>query len=803
MTPLTGAAVRAHVTRAATALSPLWPLTSFIAVNPLAGHEERPFDQLNALTGMIATRREADYRREYQTGAITEDSLREAVRCEVPELSALRTPSATGAPTGLDLAVAALLHAPIDDAAPPPEREPSDADRYLCDLLSRLLGDPIYQPTRSGGLYTRYRSLAAQDRALPRAARRRLAALPEDPAVAIGESVRALGWDDGALERHLTAELQQLPGWASHLAWRATHTGDATLTDYLAIRLTLHRALGEFGSDPGAGGQTPASAEARNPATAEWAARVAEHCIPHPDADIVRLVLAFLTPARRRLIWQVALEAGYRTDLMARLDVPTSQAEPDAQLLFCIDVRSEGLRRHLETSPRVHTLGIAGFFGIPLSYRAPGGSSAREQYPALLSAGVAVTEQFLDPLAGARHLEQEKARAGAAHARETTAGAPLAMFTWAEVTGWLAGFGALSRTLLRPRRSNRPTAASTVDICARMTVEDQAAYAEASLRMVGLTAFAPVVVLVGHKATTQNNLYQAALDCGACGGNPGGVNARAAAAIFNNTDVRSLLARRGVSIDAGTVFIAAEHDTTTDALTILDQHLIPDSHRRRVDELQAHATVAADALTRERAADVPGARPSASPRRLRDRAADWAEMYPELGLANNAALIIAPRSVTRGADLRRRVFLHDYDPAADLDGSGLVNIMTAPLIVAHWINAQYYFSTVDPDRHGAGNKTLHNPIGDLGVMSGHSGDLRTGLPWQSVATAYGLLHTPLRLSVFVQAPLEQVAAIIAATDSLRRLLDGGWISLHARALSDAAWQRYGTYGFTPDERTHS
>ena len=83
--------------------------------------------------------------------------------------------------------------------------------------------------------------------------------------------------------------------------------------------------------------------------------------------------------------------------------------------------------------------------------------------------------------------------------------------------------------------------------------------------------------------------------------------------------------------------------------------------------------------------------------------------------------------MTAGRYLEGRSFLHTYDASHDPDGKVLETIMTAPLVVAHWISAQYYFSTVDPEAFGAGDKLLHNVVGDVGVIYGESGDLRVGL----------------------------------------------------------------------------
>lgn len=63
------------------------------------------------------------------------------------------------------------------------------------------------------------------------------------------------------------------------------------------------------------------------------------------------------------------------------------------QAAFCIDVRSEVFRRHLEAqSPHIHTLGFAGFFGLPIRYEPLGTDLQRPQLPGLLSPAMTVTD---------------------------------------------------------------------------------------------------------------------------------------------------------------------------------------------------------------------------------------------------------------------------------------------------------------------------------------------------------------------------------------------------------------------------
>ena len=54
-----------------------------------------------------------------------------------------------------------------------------------------------------------------------------------------------------------------------------------------------------------------------------------------------------------------------------------------------------------------------------------------------------------------------------------------------------------------------------------------------------------------------------------------------------------------------------------------------------------------------------------------------------MGLVNNAAFVVAPRTHTRGVNLQGRSFLHDCDYTRDTAGSVLELIMTAPMVVTH------------------------------------------------------------------------------------------------------------------------
>lgn len=798
--------IRARVARAADDVVPQWPLESFIAVNPLAAAEGGRFeDAAQSAPGVALTRAVHDYVDDFRAGRISEASLRSALLERGPELGSVASGSiGSWGMSALELIVAELTRLPAAvDADQHGASAPARLDELMAHWLAAYLDpEPLWpMPGRELGFFRAWRLIVRHDPAVPRSARRALARIPESPDAVLAESLHRLAIDDDNAEVALRAELAQLPGWVAHIKWRADHVGDIDLTSYLAVRFAVRSALGMTEAPivvPAVGvvGDDPFAR----------AAALATLLERDDDLAAVARILMLHPVDQHAFTWQRAAELEYSSSLIAQLGSGDGEPmqRPISQVVLCIDPRSEGLRRQLERSPGIATLGFAGFFAVPMRYTSADARGSVDSLPALLSPRHSVTEVSVDAREGelrASRMRLRDAVAGGIHRGESVSAAGFAL---AETSGWFMGLASLARTFA-PAATARfagsvgrvPEAPALLTVDRAFSLEERTLIAEAAVRMMGITSFAPLVVFGGHASSTTNNLFQSALDCGACGGNPGSPNARAAAAIFNDPAVRAGLVEHGILIPDDTWFVAAEHNTVTDELTVLDRHLVPQVHLDALADFDLRSSAASDRLVRERAAALPGATARTRLSRVRERADDWAEVYPEWGLARNAAMIIGPRSLTRGVDLGRRVFLHSYDAACDPNSEGLESILTAPLVVAQWINHQYYFSALNPDTLGAGTKTLHNAIGGIGVLQGQSGDLMRGLPWQSVGFGEMLVHEPLRLSVIVEAPLERVGAIIARNQVLRSLFENNWISLTARDDQASEWHRYGPYGWEP------
>ncbi|WP_277243334.1 DUF2309 domain-containing protein [Mycolicibacterium obuense] len=811
------AQLRSDIRLAARALPTHYPLGTFIAVNPLAGLQTMPFEQAvrraSDVYGMRGTLPEELYRALYRQGRVTDADLDDVLIRRHPNLADEPDLNVGGATTtAIELLRADLLHG---DTAPQPLRRfvthaerasaaiAADIDAHAATWCAAFLGGGSWpMPGRDKGFYPAWRDLVRTERTLPRAVRRQMIAIPERADDAILRALDALGVGDDERVTYLQAHLTRLPGWAAHIQWGADRATGIDLLQYLAMRLSYEAAfVREPSPAPAQEPRRPSTPTARDRAALLLATSIGA-AVPESELTAAARILAAMPVAAREMVWQQAFESHYQNRLLTALADATLPARTRAhtQLVTCIDTRSEGLRRHLESHGGYETLGFAGFFAVAIRFTGLLGGDSADLCPVLISPNHDVHEHAAANPARQIRGATELAAAETAfhHAKHSLTGP----FTLAEAAGWLAAPLAAAKTAApatvgkfrhRLRDLIAPSTATVLAIDG-MPLGERVLFAQTVLQSIGLVRdFGRLLVLCGHHSTTENNPYQASLDCGACGGQGGGPNARTAALILNDPAVRDELRSAGIDVPAQTLVVAAVHDTATDRVTVLDHHLIPSSHRDDIARLEADLARTGEALAAERCAELPGAprrRSSArAARHVASRSLDWAQVYPEWGLAGNAAFIIAPREISAGIDLQRRAFLHSYDADVDVDGTALETIMTAPLVVAQWINCQYYFSTVAPDTFGAGSKTIHNVVGDAGVLSGHVGDLRLGLPRQSVRFGDRLIHEPQRLLAVIQAPLSRIDTVIERNPALRQLFDNDWVALAARENSHDSWRR--------------
>ncbi len=743
--------ILAAADHAGRAIPPLWPLASSVAVNPFLGQTSEPLAtvaaRLRRVAGCAVTLPRAHYAAQIAAGEVTDADLAAAL-----------------ADAGHPLSLATLKEA-ARVAAPPPGALPTVADLAAAasgtdwpGLIAERCGhfaasyfdqgQALWPLATERGVYAAWRAVATHDLTPEIAGLYGFAAtvaeLPDTAEAAIARAVATLGVPEAALPTYFHALLTTLGGWAQvarYRLWQAELGGgdDAHLTGLLAVRLVWEEALWRrFGGAIGDG----------------WRAALAGHARRvEPDAD-----------DRIDAVLQGATEHAYRRRLLPLLGgkaVPA--ARPALQAAFCIDVRSEVLRRALEgVDPGIATLGFAGFFGLGVGHRRSASDTLEARLPVLLTPGVGSTAS-----APGDDTARIKARGKRAWGRFKLAA--ISSFAFVEAAGPLY-VGKLVGDALALRKpaagEPAPRFDPPLDDATRATI------AETVLRAMSLTdGFARLVIVAGHGASATNNPHLSALHCGACGGYPGDVNARLLAGLLNDPAVRTALAARGIVIPRDTWVAGALHDTTQDVVTVFADD-VPASHAADVAQARRWFAAAGAVTRRERAARLPG-------RGVARRASDWAEVRPEWGLAGCAAFVAAPRARTAGRDLQGRVFLHDYDWRRDEGFGVLTLILTAPVVVASWISLQYYGSAVAPATFGGGNKLLHNVSGGIGVVEGNGGLLRAGLPSQSVDDGEALVHTPLRLTVVVEAPCDAIGDILGRHDGVRALFDNEWLDLIA------------------------
>lgn len=800
-------------------IAPVWPLQDYVAVNPYLGFSDQNIldarQNLRKLSQLELMMPLNYYRQAFARGVVSIEDIDAAIDELVADgvegaeqlgrneiVSRLQSGSSDSPGQAADSTARILkTYAEMVD-----QITGSDWNRTILDEISKHCsahydqGQSLWSsPWQDLTLYEAWRATVQYDLNYEMLGvsgfRQLVSQLPQDPWFALVELLKQLNVPHTMWAEFLLCESFAMPGWSAWMNYcqqQAQREGSENV-EYpalLVMRLAYEVSLAQ-----------------EIDLHVNWASyetRLRQDQSQTAAADLTRYALLRAT--------EIALRNQMLGNMVNRKDDRTTRRDSEtrqlAQMVFCIDVRSERIRRNLEaSSSRIETFGFAGFFGMPIEMVPLGEEEGTAQVPALASPRFKVYEKVgeYDSSQENEFVEKRSLIRSIRKSWKEFQTSAVSSFSFVEATGFLYAFSLIRRafgigTATECRydglsSKDRHLVAPSLDRLAEQDVdlEQLTELAESVLRGIGITDnFARLIVLCGHGSKSENNPLNAGLECGACGGHSGRDNARFAAQLLNQQEIRDSLGERGIDIPDDTLFVPALHNTTTDEIDFPDTRHIPESHSHDLIELQESSRTASLRTRCERLSQLPGP----SPDDLFRRSRDWSEVRPEWGLAGNAAFIAAPRSQTSVQSLEGRAFLHSYDFRQDPDFKVLEQIMTAPMVVAHWINMQYYASTVDPDYFGSGNKTIHNVTGQFGILSGNGGDLMTGLPMQSVHDGKEFRHEPVRLLCVLVAPRVAIEAIIARHQLLKDLVTNGWLQLvavdddmHYRFTEQQVWDQ--------------
>lgn len=656
-----------------------------------------------------------------------------------------------------------------------------------------------------------------------------------DPIQSIQESLEKMGVEPEGWDAYVSASALALRGWAGMIHQVESRPDKVTypvcpgsLNEFLAVRLILDRcaadaAMKDLGlsdlslkkmfSDYVPTGLDRGSLETRRAflifqvaQIRGWEPSLLLRLSKEEWSGLIQELEAF-NDFERRKIFHLAYERRFRVETLDAVQKRAEQSwkagsdQVEFQVVCCIDDREESFRRGLEEKyPEAETFGAAGFFSVPMYYRA-----ITDAHFTPLCPPVIVPKHYVRETAsagkGEDHEKFQKIRnwIGSANHRlhlgaQGLVGGIITGILGAVATAPLVAGVMAPRSMSRLRKLAHSIVAKppTTDVVFERTsndpgtkpdqlgfkTEEMANMVERLLNDIGLSKkLAPLVVIVGHGSSSLNNPHEAAYDCGACGGARGGPNARVFALMANDTQVRKLLKERGIDIPDSVWFLGGYHNTCDDSMTYFDLNRAPVSHRARVEKAMGALDDAREYNALERCRRFRSAPLGISEKKalehVEGRAEHLAQPRPEYGHSTNAICYVGRRDRLRGLFMDRRAFLTSYDPTTDSDDAAiLTRILQAVVPVCGGINLEYYFSYTDPAGWGCGTKLPHNVTSLLGVMDGAGSDLRTGLTWQMVE-----IHESVRILFIIEASVTAMRSILEKDPNIKRMFNNEWTLL--------------------------
>lgn len=770
------------------------PIKEFVHHNTLHAYQNHSFyDGCLIASRMYASRAFlplSEYRGYLRSGRILESALREVLLEESQNNEAVAAKLKDR-----------LLHAELPDETLPRgvakeglrarwrERRQLALKLQTHPILFRLLGQFLDQgisiwrmPHTQYSLYESVRQIVQESWVplVPFSSPGARRFLEMEPQQAIFEILKQFVGDEQYFERYLLEMSLAHPGWSGmiHMIETEPHglvlRRKVSLLDFCALELIAEHAVvsEKFGSsfkpllEPG------------------------EKLEPLPVDP--GYVLEWTETEKLQKLWHEAYERSYYLGVLAQVAEHQGSglvSEPSVQAFFCIDDRECSIRRHLEeVAPSVQTFAWAGFFGIDCVFQGADDAFPFKHCPVPVNPKHMIKEVRQAPSAPPGWLSR------LLHLDSDPKSHTLLRGLIISQTLGLASALRLAFSIFRPTMS--PLTASSlrrVDQEADLLIERTSEELEEGylvgysvpemaervynlLRATGASArpLAELIVFFGHGASSVNNPYFAAYDCGACSGKPGAPNARAFAKMANRPDVRALVREKGFEIADGSWFVGALHDTTRDEVQYYEIDKVPAQLKVKLAKFQADMEAALARNAKERCLKFVLIDPAVSPEQAREevrrRSTGIFEPRPELNHATNAGTIVGRRTLTRGLNLDRRMFLNSYDPDLDPSGDILAGILGAVVPVCGGINLEYFFSRMDCHVYGAGSKLPHNVNGLIGVMNGTEGDLLTGLPTQMTE-----IHEPVRLTLLVQQTPETALKAAQKNPAVFEWVQNGWV----------------------------